>query len=71
MVEIMNLSSTILILGSLYLHLVYGLSLYIVVVMIILACVSWVFVGMSDEREEYIKSQTKLNNSKAAWYSRR
>ncbi len=67
----LNIANSLLILGSIYLHLVHGLDSFVTLVLVIWALFFWAYYGFIDERKKLLQSQIELTRAKTNYYDRR
>jgi len=65
---IINIANSILILGVIYLHLVYGLGGIPATLMVLWGFAFWLTYRGATEKTNLIKSEIRLNNAKAKWF---
>lgn len=65
-----NIGSTILILGCIYFDYTYGFNWWLVP-FILLGLVTWAYIGFSDERKGLYKAQIQYYESRADYYKRK
>lgn len=66
--NLLNVGSAILILGSIYMHLIYNLDVVVTVFLCVVGLATWAYHGFSDERKALFKAQAKYYNAKAKYY---
>jgi len=71
MSDLSNIGHAILIIGSIYLHFVYGLDIIITILLCLLAILTWAYAGFTDERKEWFKAYIRMLEAKAEYYRRK
>jgi hypothetical protein len=71
MVDSYNIGNALLIIGVIYLHLVYGLDIIVTVLLVLLGAVTWAYAGFTNERKEYFKAYIEMLKAKAEYYRKK
>ena len=66
-----NIGESVLILGVIYLHLVYELNLAVTVILGVLAVATWSYHAWTNERKQGLLAEIELLEAKKDWYARR
>lgn len=70
MSEIINLANVVLLIACMYFGFTYGFAWWIIVLMI-LALISWAYYGFTKERKRLLEAQIRLYEAEAEYYERK
>lgn len=67
----MNEGNAVLIIGTIYLHLVHGLDIVVTFLLLLLGIGTWSYHAWVKSREKLLKAQVRLAEAKANYYERK